>query len=228
MTTHAQIPAIELEHHPLSYADPNGRLFTWRGELYRGVYPARAAFYEQLFAGGVASILIQKGLMIDAEPTALAAEGFGLVLKCRRVPFVSYPFEWSAEMLRSAALLLLDLERELSKHGMTLQDGQSWNVLFDGTTPVYVDWGSIAPSTAGPWNGEADFRGFFLYPLQFMDAGHRRLARRLMHDIERGIQPAEAALLGERPARRSALRRSITAATAAVKRNAPDRLRRHL
>lgn len=129
-------------------------------------------------------------------------------------------------MLRSAALLMLDLERELLRHGMTLQDGQSWNVLFDGTTPVYVDWGSIAPSTGGPWNGDSDFRGFFLYPLQFMDAGHRRLARRLMHDIERGIQPAEAALLAERPARRSALRRSITAATAAVKRNAPDCLRR--
>jgi hypothetical protein len=228
MTTVAHIPAVEVEPHPLSYADPNGRLFSWRGELYRGVYPGRTAFYEQLFSSGVAPTLIDKGLLIDAAPTALAADGFGLVLRCRRLPFVSYPFEWSAEMLRSAALLVLDLERELLNHALTLQDGQSWNVLYEATRPVYVDWGSIVPFSGGPWTGEADFRAFFLYPLQFMEAGHHRLARRLMHDIERGIQPAEAELLSRRPPQSSRLRRSIDAATAAVRRSAPEGLRRNL
>jgi len=174
-----EIPRAEVEHHPLSYADPSGRLFSWRGDLYRGVYADRAPFYRELFASGVAAALIEKGLMIAAEPADLCADGFGLILKCQRVPFVSYPFEWSSEMLRSAALLMLDLQRELLRHGLVLQDGQSWNILFDGARPVYVDWGSIAPTSNGAWAGDSDFRGFFLYPLRFMAAGHRRLARRL-------------------------------------------------
>jgi len=111
---------------------------------------------------------------------------------------------------------------------LTLQDGQSWNVLYDATRPVYVDWGSIVPYAGGPWTGESDFRGFFLYPLQFMAAGHHRVARRLMNDIDRGIQPAEAALLNRTPPHSSPLRRSMNAATAAVRRNAPERVRRGL
>jgi hypothetical protein len=225
MNRSAAIPSVELEHHPLSYADPSGRLFSWRGELYRGVYPARAAFYHDLFAGGVASALIEKGLIIDAEPTTLTADGFGLVLKCRRLPFVSYPFEWSGEMVRSAALRMLDLQRELLRHGLTLQDGQSWNVLFDGAMPIYVDWGSIAPLPAGPWAAEADFRAFFLYPLQFMEAGQRRIARRLMHDFDCGIRLDEAALLAPPPGRAMRLRRSLRSA---VRRIAPAPVRRHV
>src|SRR6185295_1276465 len=86
-----EIPRAEVEHHPLSYADPSGRLFSWRGDLYRGVYADRAPFYRELFASGVAAALIEKGLMIAAEPADLCADGFGLILKCQRVPFVSYP-----------------------------------------------------------------------------------------------------------------------------------------
>ena len=80
--------------------------------------------------------------------------------------------------------------------------------------------------SGGPWTGESDFCSFFLYPLRFMAAGHHRLARRLMHDIERGIQPGEAELLSRKPAPRSRLGRSLNAARAAVRHHAPERLRR--
>jgi hypothetical protein len=220
-----EIPRAEIEHHPLSYADPSGRLFSWRGDLYRGVYPDRATFYRDLFASGVAAALIEKGLMIDAEPANLCADEFGLILKCQRVPFVSYPFEWSSEMLRSAALLMLDLQRELLRHGLVLQDGQSWNILFDGARPVYVDWGSIAPASHGAWAGDSDFRGFFLYPLRFMAAGHRRLARRLMHDFDSGIRPDEAALLDPPAGRAVQVRQSLKRAVAS---RAPERVRKTL
>ena len=39
-----------------------------------------------------------------------------------RIPFISYCYEWSFEMLRAAAMLHIDLMRECLKYGYILKD----------------------------------------------------------------------------------------------------------
>ena len=50
ITLKDQIPHEEVSFHPLSYADPNGRVFWWNGELYRGIRPFQKELYNDLFS----------------------------------------------------------------------------------------------------------------------------------------------------------------------------------
>ena len=120
-----------------------------------------------------------------------------MVLHHRVVPSISYPFEWCALMLKDAALAVLDLVEELARDGLTLQDRHSWNVLFDGSKPVWVDFGSIVRSTGTGWQAYDEFCRFFLNPLRLMARGHGRMARWLLHDNTTGVLESDVrALVG--------------------------------
>ena len=57
----------------------------------------------------------------------------------------SYPYEWPANMYKDAVLFHLRLFEELDKAGLTLKDALPNNIAFDHTTPVFVDFLSLAP-----------------------------------------------------------------------------------
>lgn len=164
-------------------ADGNGRLFRWSGELYRAIPLDRAEFCRDLFAKGIVQELAAKGLLVETALAPCELEGFGAVLRHSTIPFVSYPHEWCGAMLRDAALLTLDLEIELCKNGLTLQDGHPWNVLFQGAEARFVDFGSIGPASPGAlWVAHDEFCRFFFHPLLLIQHGHGRIARALLHD----------------------------------------------
>src|ERR1043166_1328914 len=141
-----QLHTNEVAFHPSSKAtDPNGRLFEWQGQLYRAIDQRHAAFCRDLFSKGVIDRLSSKGLIVDTELQSLVLDGYELVLKHRKIPFVSYPYEWTGTMLKDAALLQLHLELELLAYDLTLQDAHPWNIVFDGAQPVFTDIGSLSP-----------------------------------------------------------------------------------
>jgi len=198
----AKIPCEEVVFHPSSFADPSGRLFWWNGQLYRAVARERAPLYRELFSKGIEQGLIQKELIVETELTSLELDSYEMVMKHRSIPFVSYPYEWCMPMLRDGALLILDLELELSRHGFTLQDAHPWNILFDGPTPFYVDFGSIVETKPDSfWPAYDQFCRFFLHPLLVMARGHGRMARWLLHDIGYGVLDSELKALTGRGAK---------------------------
>src|SRR5690349_8400138 len=132
-----------LTFHAHSFADDAGRLF-WRGpQLCRGINAEHAPFIAHLFDDSVIDDLVERGLLIESELTDLAVDRYAMIVRHRVVPFVSYPNEWCAAMLKDAALTIIDLVTELSRRGLTLKDAHPWNLLFDFTRPVYVDLTSI-------------------------------------------------------------------------------------
>jgi len=140
-------------------------------------------FYVQLFQDGTIHRLIERGLLVQTEITDLALDGYELVLRHRCVPFVSYAHEWCDEMLKDAALLIVDLEIELAKDGLTLLDANPLNVLFDGCFPVYVDLGSLVPADRKDWALDPydEFCRYFNHPLQLMAHGCGRVGRSLLN-----------------------------------------------
>jgi SAM-dependent methyltransferase len=196
----ARIPAGEVTFHPHSHGDPAGRLFLWEGELYRGIRSQWAPFFTQLFQNGVIPRLVDRGLLIESEVAPLTLDGFDVVVRHRRVAFASYPEEWCAEMLRDAAVMILELATELAQYGLTLKDGHPWNVLFDGGRFVYVDLTSLIPAPGDRvWPGSDSFRKFCLYPLLLMARGQERIARRLLPEHE-GVLQSELFMLTRDPA----------------------------
>lgn len=150
-----------------SYRDRSGRVFRRDGGIYRGVradaletWRAVAAkpFYRELERD-------RKIVATNEVSRELASEWDG-VLQHEPVPVISYPYEWPFGMLRSAALLQLEiLDRALSD-GITLRDATPFNVQFVGTRPVFIDVLSFAPLAKGAlWTGYRQFCEQFLYPL---------------------------------------------------------------
>ena len=182
------IPANEQRWLTESFVDPNGRVFEWHGEIYRTMEPDFAARWKDLTDQGVIATLIRDGLLIESELTNLTTESGKTVLRHRRVPVVSYCYEWVPSMLKDAALVTLDLCIRLAEKGLTLQDGHPWNILFEGIKPVYIDATSIVPVRDDIlWAPYQQFCNFFLFPLYLYAAGRDRVARWLLRDYLGGV-----------------------------------------
>ena len=182
------IPSSEQHWVNESYVDPNGRVFEWGGEIYRALTPPYAERWKELVGQGVIQGLVRDGLLVDSELTNLITESGEKVLRHRRVPVVSYCYEWIPDMLRQAALVTLELCIRLADRGLTLQDGHPWNVLFDGTSPIYIDAGSITPASNDIlWAPYQQFCNFFLFPLYLYASGNDRIARWLLRDYLTGV-----------------------------------------
>ncbi|HEX3035120.1 MAG TPA: hypothetical protein VHT73_08305 [Thermodesulfobacteriota bacterium] len=190
-----RIPYNEVSFHPHSFGDPDGRLFWWKGELYRGIRSEWVHFYSQLLQDGVIQKLIDRGILIETEPSPLAIEGYEMVVHHRYIPFPAYAHEWCAAMLKDAALTIIELLIELAQHGLTLKDTHPWNVLFDAYKPVYVDFTSIIPKKDDyKWSENNSFYRFCLYPLILMSCGQERIARWLLWDYE-GVRKSDVLML---------------------------------
>lgn len=190
-----RIPYCEVAFHPHSFGDPDGRLFRWNGQLYRGISSERTPFFLELFRNGVIQRLVDQGLLIETEPTPLKLDGYEMVVRHRFVPFASYPEEWCPAMLKDAAITIIELLTELAKDGLTLKDAHPWNVLFDSYKPVYVDLSSIIPITDNSrWSSYDEFCRFCLYPLILMSHGQERIARHLLPEYE-GVSVSDVVML---------------------------------
>jgi hypothetical protein len=124
-----------------------------------------------------------------------------MVVRHRPITFVSYPQEWCALMFRDAALAYIDLLAGLARCGLTLKDTHPWNLTFDGSQPVFLDFTSIKPlSNGGGYQAYNKFRKYYLYPLILMSWGHERLVRHLLPDRD-GISASDLSVLSRRTAR---------------------------
>ena len=190
------IPSEEVVFHPLSFQDEAGRLFQWRGQLYRGISAQSAAFLRRFFQDGAGPGLIAAGLLIPTEITPFALDGFELVLRHQLLPFASYPFEWCPAMFKLACLTIIELAITLSEDRLTLKDAHPWNVLFDGCRPVWIDVTSIVPAHADSrWAAADEFDDECLHPLVLLGQGRDKLARAMIA-ANNGVERRDLELLG--------------------------------
>ena len=145
-----------------------------------------------MFAQGIVQNLVENKLLIDSSITELSTAEFPLILQHRILPVVSFPSEWCSGQLKAAALMVLDLEIALRASGLTVEDVNPWNLLFDGPQPVFVDFSAIAPiGDPRDWRGRRLFREFFLNPLALFEQGLGRIARRMLYDPWTGVTDYE-------------------------------------
>jgi SAM-dependent methyltransferase len=190
---------LEGKRHRQPGMDSIGRLFWRDGRLFRGVRAVRAELYRDLLCNGLLKQLREDGLFVDTWPTNRSTEEFPLIVEHRVIPWISYATEWSATQLRDAALTVLNLELQLRPHDLTLSDVSPWNILFDGSSSLYVDLCSITPlANKKSWPARQQFHEFFLYPLLLFRSGLSCVARRLLFDRWMGISDSELARISGR------------------------------
>ena len=180
--------ADAVRRDPGSFRDPSGFVYRREGEIYRQIQPSFADRWAAVEASGVLERLITDGKMLPYQDAALelaAAPGAARVIKPAIVPFISYPYEWSFDQLRDAALLTLDLEEAALGAGLTLRDASAYNVQFLGARPVHIDHLSFEPAEPGkPWIAYRQFCEHFLGPLALMAKRDIRLGRLLRSELD--------------------------------------------
>lgn len=155
--------------HPASFKDPSGFVFRAGDTLYRQVNRSYAANYQRLMSSGLYQQLVDKKQLIPhreiADNITRTPEWYK-TLQPAIVPFISYPYEWSFEQLREAALLTLHILRTSLDHGMILKDATPFNIQFIEGRPVFIDTLSFDLYDPGrPWVAYRQFCQCFLFPL---------------------------------------------------------------
>ena len=152
-----------------SFRDPDARVLSDQsGRVLRALSARAAAVDAELRGNGLFDELVRAGRLVESRPCADVAvpAGWAALVESPRLPFVSYPYEWSFGMLRDAALLTLGLTARALERGAMLKDASAYNVLFHGAHPVFVDLGSFARYEEGtPWLAYGQFGDHFLAPL---------------------------------------------------------------
>lgn len=186
---------------PGSFRDRDSRVVISDDAIYRALSPEGAEDWEALSASPLLEQLTASGRLVgtrEVDPSVLVENrdllptGVTRVLEHDRVPFVSYPYEWTFSMLQDAARLQLELGAEAIDAGLNLKDATPYNVQFLGSQPTFIDVGSFEQRTEGePWIAYRQFCMLYLYPLLFQ--AHKDLPFQpwLRGSID-GIQPIDA------------------------------------
>jgi len=172
MESSLQVPADEVVPAPLSVSDA-GRVFWWKGRLFRGIPADHAASYRALFECGLIQELVAKGLFVESSISSLRVQGYDLVIEHEVIDVPVYPREWTFSMLKDAALLVLRINEIASRYGYQTKDCHGYNILFHRSRPVYVDLGSFAPfEPAGHvLFAYHEFMRTYCYPLEMWRTG---------------------------------------------------------
>jgi len=161
-----------------SFRDPEGFCWSDTNHVYRMVYPTARervlAFHYSDFRRSLESrrLLPSTRLLSTEEvdqltpPDSYPLAG-NVVLEHERIAFPSYAHEWSPAMLFAAGSLTLELQLQALEAGLTLKDATPSNILFRGSSPVFVDYLSFEtrPPHQVLWMAYGQFVRTFVLPL---------------------------------------------------------------
>lgn len=165
----------------LSFRDPAGRLTQIDGRVLRVVTEAGASDLIGFLSTRTAREFQEKALLVkstlldpqqgeqligsiwhhDGNPSV------GALVEHERIPFPTFPYEWSPRMLAEAGRLTLNIADSLLDEGFGLKDASPYNILFRGPQPVFVD--VLSAERRDPldptWLPYAQFVRCFVLPL---------------------------------------------------------------
>ncbi len=155
-----------------SFRDPAGRVFYHLDKIYRLIGNSgkeRIDFLQQkdlITKSKENNFLINSKILNDEDLKNLGFDKNSLIIEHEKIPYISYPYEWSFSQLKSAALHHLDFHLFLLENGATLIDASAYNIQFIGANPIFIDLLSIRKYEEGEyWRGHKQFCENFLNPL---------------------------------------------------------------
>lgn len=153
---------------PGSFRDPSGYVFHSDNKIFRTINEVYRPHWEK--AEAFLRSLAKEGLLLPFEYVE-PVEGSWKTIEVEKLPFISYPYEWSHEQLKDAALLTLELQRRALDQGLILKDASAYNVQFKGGKPVFIDHLSFEMrEDDSPWIAYQQFCTHFIAPLAVMSS----------------------------------------------------------
>ena len=170
-------------HHPSSYRDPSGFIFEKNDVLYRQVNTTFKEHFDHFIQSGCYDQLVKKDLLIkheNIEENITGSAGYYKTIRPERIEFISYPYEWSFDMLKEAALLTLQLIKEGLQYGMILKDATPYNIQWHKGKFIFMDTLSFEKYAELPWIAYRQFCESFLGPLLIMHYSKKQLPQLML------------------------------------------------
>ena len=156
---------MRMNEAPGSFRDPSGRVYVHEGRILRSIGESYSPHWERAVSSGLLKALTETGRLVSYMDIPALPDSWKSV-EVEKIPFISYPYEWSFEQLRAAALLTLDIQKECLSRGMSLKDASAFNVQFQGARPLFIDLLSFeCREPTAPWQAYRQFCMHFLAPL---------------------------------------------------------------
>jgi hypothetical protein len=150
--------------HSSSFRDPSGYIFTDQGRIKRVINPIYFKQYQALKESGFFKTLFKSGLLIPHEELSASEEE--IIIQPETIPFITYPYEWSFNQYKEAALLTLKLQKFCLEKGFSLKDASAFNVTFHNGKAVFIDTLSFDFYEENtPWRAYKQFVTHFFGPL---------------------------------------------------------------
>lgn len=172
-----------------SFRDRSGYVFSWEGKIYRWISPEYLPQYRHLMDSGLYKALVDRRLLVAHKEVVLDGfdAGEGIVIQPKRIPFISYPYEWCFEQYQDAALATMDIQNLALEYGMVLKDASAYNIQFLTGYAVLIDTLSFDFYQEGsPWGAYGQYCRHFFAPLMLISNVDYRLGR-LMQSFIDGI-----------------------------------------
>jgi hypothetical protein len=170
-------------HHPSSYRDPSGFIFESNVVLYRQVNISFKENFNLFIESGCYEHLVKKELLIPHEriqENLTGSDEYYRTIKPEKIEFISYPYEWSFNMLKDAALLTLHLVKEALPFGLIIKDASPYNIQWHKGKFIFIDTLSFEKYKETPWIAYRQFCESFLGPLLIMHYSKKQLSELML------------------------------------------------
>ncbi len=165
-----------------SFRDPSGYVFVDGDTIKRIIYPIYFEQYNALQSGFYKK-LFDNGYLIPHREISKSSER--VILQADRIPFVTYPYEWSFLQYKHAALLTLKIQKYCLEHGFSLKDASAFNVTFHEGQAIFIDTLSFDFYHENqPWHAYKQFVMHFLGPLVLSRYYGHDFLKTLAHEID--------------------------------------------
>ncbi len=167
--------------------DANGYIFKWNNKIYRAIYPKSQARILRLWESGLISELINQKIFPESHITDFKTNDSNLIIEHQKIDVVTYPYEWSFNMLKDAALVTLKVNQIAIKYGYQTLDAHGFNIVFNKARAFFIDLGSFIEiendfncKHAG-WRPYGEFMRTFYVPLKLWSCGEEFISRHSLY-----------------------------------------------
>lgn len=152
------------ELHSSSFRDPSGYIFLDNGVIKRVINPIYFNQYKKLKNSGFYKSLFENSLLISHKELSISENE--IIIQPEHIPFITYPYEWSFNMYKEAALLTLKIQKYALERGFTLKDASAFNITFLKGNAIFIDTLSFDFYKENqPWRAYKQFITHFFGPL---------------------------------------------------------------
>ena len=154
-----------------SFRDQAGKIFYLDNKVYRvikreGVERLNFLLENQVIEKSIKENYLIKSKIVKNIDINKNFTQDDLIFEHEKIPYISYPYEWSFSQLKAAALHHLDFHLYLLDMGVNLIDASAYNIQFIGNKPIFIDLLSLKKYEEGEyWIGHKQFCENFLNPL---------------------------------------------------------------